>query len=93
VYGKHSSQLAFLCSKDTGEWGIHDQRTFNKVLKRVEQGELKNDNNKRTKKVPYNDVKDKLIEYIELRERFYKHDKCQLSWAVLKNKALCFAKI
>ncbi len=37
-------------------------------------------------------VKDKLIEYIELREWLYKCNKCGLSWAVLKHKALYFAK-
>jgi hypothetical protein len=58
----------------------------------LDKGELKNENNKRTKKSPYDEVKDKIIEYIELREQLYKRDKCELSWTVLKHKALCFAK-
>jgi hypothetical protein len=54
---------------------------------------LKNDSSKLTKKLLYDDVKDKLIEHIELSEQLYKRDKCGLCWAVLKHKALYFAKI
>jgi hypothetical protein len=58
------------------------------VLKRFRQGKLKNDNDKQTKNSPHDDVKDKLIENIELKEQLYKHNKCRLSWAVLK-KSIC----
>jgi hypothetical protein len=90
--GKYSSESAFLCSKDSGDLNLYDQRTFNRWLKKFRQGELKNDDKKRNKKSPYDDVRAKLIEYIELRERLYKRDKCGLSWALLKQKALVFAK-
>jgi hypothetical protein len=58
------------------------------VLKRFRQGKLKNDNDKQTKNSPHDDVKDKLIENIELKEQLYKHNKCRLSWPVLK-KSIC----
>jgi hypothetical protein len=83
---------SFLRSKDSGDLNLYDQRTFNRALKKFRQGALKNDDKKRYKKSPYDDVRAKLIEYIELRERLYKRDKCGLSWALLKQKALVFAK-
>jgi hypothetical protein len=81
-----------LRAKDSGDLGIQDQRTFNRALKKFCQGSLKNDDYKRSKSSPYDVVKAKLLEYIELREHLYKPDKCGLSWSVLKHKALYFAK-
>jgi len=92
VNGKYASESAFLRSKDSGDLGIQDQRTFNRWLKQFRQGSLKNDDYKRSKSSPYDDVKAKLLEYIELRERLFKRDKCGLSWSVLKHKALHFAE-
>ncbi len=42
--------------------------------------------------MPYEEIRAKLIEYIELRERLYKRDKCGLSWSLLKQKALIFGE-
>ncbi len=92
VNGKYSSESTFLRSKDSGDLNLYDQRTFNRALKKFRQGALKNDDKKRYKKSPYDDVRAKLIKYSELRKWLYKHDKCGLSWALLKQKALVFAK-
>jgi hypothetical protein len=37
-------------------------------------------------------VKEKLLKYVELQAQLYKRDKCGLSWALLKQKALFYAK-
>jgi hypothetical protein len=46
----------------------------------------------KTRNQKNDDVRVKLIEYIELQEQLYKRDKCGLSWALLKQTALLFAK-
>jgi hypothetical protein len=68
------------------------QRTFNRVLKKFQEGTLKNDDAKRSRVSPYEDVKEKLLQYIELRAQLYERDKCSLSWAVLKQKARFYAE-
>jgi hypothetical protein len=93
VQGKYSSCNAFLRSADSGsDVSIHDARTFQRALLKFKEGSLKNDDKKRKKASPYEDIRAKLIEYIELRERLYKRDKCGLSWALLKEKALIFGE-
>jgi lipopolysaccharide biosynthesis glycosyltransferase len=73
VNGKYPSQSAFLCSKDSGDLSVDDQQTFN-------TGTLMNNDKQWIKKSPYDNIKVKLLEYIELREQLYKQDKCRLSW-------------
>ena len=93
VQGKYRSCNAFLRSAESGsDVSIQDARTFNRALKKFKDGSLNNDDKKREKASPYGDIRAKLIEYIELRERLYKRDKCGLSWALLKQKALVFAE-
>jgi hypothetical protein len=53
---------------------------------------LQNDDAKRIRTSPFDDVKEKLLQYIELRAQLYKRDKCGLSWALLREKALYYAE-
>ncbi len=93
VQGKYSLCNAFLHSAESGsDVSIQDARTFNRALKKFKDGSLNNDVKKREKASPYEDIRAKLIEYIELRECLYKRDKCGLSWVLLKQKALVFAE-
>jgi hypothetical protein len=71
---------------------MQHQKTFNRMLKRFREGTLRNDDAKQSRASPYEDVKEKLLKYVELRAQLYKHDKCGLSWALLKQKALFYAK-
>jgi len=52
----------------------------------------KNNDAKQSRAYPYKDVKEKLLQYVELQAQHYKHDKCGLSWAVLKQKALFYTE-
>jgi hypothetical protein len=61
-------------------------------LKRYNSGELPNNGTKQNRPSPYDDVKEKVLEYIELRARLYKRNTCGLSWALLKHKSLVFAE-
>jgi hypothetical protein len=93
VLGKWKSESAFLRSVESGAAvSMHHQKTFNRVLKKFRKGTLKNDDCKRSQSSPYQDVKEKLLQYIELQAQLYKRDKCGLSWAVLKQKALFYAE-
>jgi hypothetical protein len=93
VQGKYSSCNTFLRSQESGlDVSIEDSRTFQRVLVKFKDGSLKNDDKKRNKALPYEDIRAKLIEYIELREHLYIRDKCGLSWALLKEKALVFGE-
>lgn len=78
--GKYPSQSAFLRSKDSGDLSVDDQQTFNRVLNKFNTGTLMNNDKQWIKKSPYDNIKVKLLEYIELREQLYKQDKCRLSW-------------
>jgi hypothetical protein len=71
---------------------MQHQNIFNRALKRFRDGSLRNDNAKRNRTSQFDDVKDKLLQYIKLRAQLYKRDKCGLSWAVLKEKALYYAE-
>jgi hypothetical protein len=53
---------------------------------------LRNNDAKQSQASPYEDVKEKLLKYVELQAQLYKHDKCGLSWALLKQKALFYAE-
>jgi hypothetical protein len=93
VNGKFKSQSAFLRSEESGQdVSLKHQSTFNQALKRYNSGELPNNGSKRNRPSPYEDVKEKVLEYIEFQARLYKRDKCGLSWALLKHKSLVFAE-
>jgi hypothetical protein len=62
------------------------------MLNRFREGALKNDDAKQSQASPYEDVKERLLQYVELQAQLYKHDKCGLSWALLKQKALFYAE-
>jgi hypothetical protein len=70
---------AFLHSEESGEAvSMQHQNTFNRA--------------KRIRTSQFQDVKDKLLQYIKLRAQLYKRDKCGLSWTVLREKALYLCK-
>jgi len=71
---------------------MQHQNTFNRALKKFRDGLLQNDDAKRIRTSLFDDVKEKLLQYIELRAQLYKRDKCGLSWALLKEKALYYAE-
>jgi hypothetical protein len=82
-----------LRSEESGQdVSLKHQSTFNQALKRYNSGELPNNGSKRNRPSPYEDVKEKVLEYIEFQARLYKRDKCGLSWALLKHKSLVFAE-
>ena len=82
---KFSSANAFLRSAESGtDVSLDDARTFTRALKKFKEGGLNNDEQKRKKLSPYEDIKARLLEYIKPRERLYIRDKCGLSWALLK---------
>ncbi len=58
-------------------------RVFNRYLKKYQSGQLLNNEAKRDKRTMYDEVKEKLLQYIELQ--------CGQSWALLREKALFFA--
>jgi len=90
---KFSSANAFLRSEESGpDVSVEDARTFTRNLQKFKDGTLINQDRKRNKLSPYEDVRARLLEYIQIRERLYIRDKCGLSWALLKQKALDFAK-
>jgi hypothetical protein len=93
VAGKWKSESSILHSAESGgAVSMQHQKTFNRMLKRFREGTLRNDDAKQSRASPYEDVKEKLLKYVELRAQLYKHDKCGLSWALLKQKALFYAK-
>ncbi len=68
------------------------QQVFNRYLKKKKQsGQLLNNEAKRNKKTMYDEVKEKLLQCIELQQQLYTQDKCGLSWALLREKAVFFA--
>jgi hypothetical protein len=76
----------FLESKDSGPnfSGTHSEKvSFSKKYKEYKEGKLQPSDGKRKKPSSFPEVEKKLIAYIELRARFYKRDKCGLSWSLL----------
>ncbi len=89
---KFSSANSFLRAAESGtDVSLDDARTFTRVLKKFKEGRLNNDEQKRNKLSPYEDIKARLLKYIELQERLCNQDKSGLSWGLLKQKALVFA--
>jgi hypothetical protein len=67
------------------------QWVFNRYLKNTSLVSCLTMRPSGTKKTMYDEVKEKLLQYIELWEQLYTRDKCGLSWALLRGKALFFA--
>jgi hypothetical protein len=85
---------AFLRSKQSGpdiDGSKSNCTIFGKKYKLFKEGrKLLLTDRKRVRKGKFDDVGEKLIEYIMLRARLYKRDKCGLSWALMTEKALKF---
>jgi hypothetical protein len=77
---KFSSANAFLRSEKSGpDFSVEDAQTFTRNLQKFKDGTLINKDQKQNKLSPYEDVRARLLEYIQLREHLYIHDKCGLS--------------
>jgi hypothetical protein len=73
-------------------WATGTSRCSTGIEKKYQSGQLLNNGAKQDKKkTMYDEVKVKLLQYIELWEQLYTLDKCGLSWALLREKALFFA--
>jgi DDE superfamily endonuclease/Tc5 transposase DNA-binding domain len=66
--------------------------SFSRYFKRYKSGCLQPSESIRLKTSSFPDVETKLIAYIELRARYYKRDKCGVSYSLLKEKANKFAE-
>ena len=90
------SHAAFLRSKDSGD-EINDaagnRAVFGKKLKQYQAGKLNSSTKlKRQKGGQFEDVEKKLVDYINLRKKLYRRDKCGMSWVLMEEKAKLFAK-
>jgi DDE superfamily endonuclease/Tc5 transposase DNA-binding domain len=86
--------LDFLRSADSGPnfFGTDSEKVgFSKKYKQYKEGKLQPYDSNRKKPSVYPNVEEKLVAYIDLRARYYKRDKCGLSWSLLKVKASKFA--
>jgi len=64
-----------------------------KYLKEYEAGTLKSQGDSmRRDTTKFAEVKKKLVSYLNLRACYYKRDKCGVSWSLMQEKALKFAK-
>ena len=68
-----------------------EQQAFSKKLKLFDKGELGKGKMLRQRQREFANIENKLVQYIELRERRYEIDKCGISWCTLCNKALQYA--
>jgi hypothetical protein len=88
-------KAAFLCSDLSGPkfTGIEklERVSFGKMLIKYRKGTLKHSTKFKSRPSLFPDVEEKLVAYIDLRAKFYKRDKCGLSWDLLKIKARKFA--
>ena len=74
---KFSSANAFLRSEESGPVvSVEDARTFTRNLQKFKDGTLINKDRKQNKLSPYEDVRARLLEYNQIRERLYIRDKC-----------------
>jgi hypothetical protein len=72
--------------------GTHSEAvSFGKKLKQYKEGKLKPSESKKMRPSHFPNIEEKLVAYIDLRAKFYKRDKCGLSWQLLKIKAQKFA--
>jgi hypothetical protein len=89
---KFSSANFFLRSAESGtDVSLDDAQTFSRVLKKFKEGSLTNGERYRKETSPYDAIKARLLEYIELCEQLYLQAKCGLSWTLLQHKAEVFA--
>jgi hypothetical protein len=66
--GSGNLSLSFLRSEESGgAVSMQHQNTFNKALKRFREGTLKNNDAKQSRLPQYDDVKEKLLQHIELQ--------------------------
>ena len=67
--------------------------TFSKKLKAFKNGEIKVEaiDFKRKAEEKFTEIENKLIAYMKLRSKAYVKDKCEISWNVLKEKAMSYA--
>ena len=70
---------------------LSEQQSFGQYLVKFDKGTLKPVDVKRTRVRKYGEIEKKLILYIELQEKYYKRDKCGLSWLLLSKKSQEFA--
>ena len=89
------SKAAFLRSDMSGNrfsGTVSEQNTFGKRLKQYDAGELKPSQNVRFREGMYPLIEDRLINYLDLRQKKYLRDKCGVSWMYLEHKAKEFKK-
>ena len=92
---KHMKQAAFLKSTVSGpvfSGTRSEQMSFSTRLKLFDKGELMGGALLRQRARKYGDVEDRLMRYVELRQRRYRTDKCGINWLTLHHKAVLFAK-
>ena len=92
---RHMSQAFFLKSTVSGKTFVgsrSEQQSFSRRLKQFDKGELTISHHLRRRKREFGDVEDRLVSYIELRERKYKVDKCGINWMTLHLKSQKYAQ-
>ena len=92
---RHMSQASFLKSSVCGDTFVGNrsqQQSFSRRLKQYDKGHLTATHHVRNRKREFGDVEDRLVKYIELRERKYKVDKCGINWMTLRIKAQKYAQ-
>jgi hypothetical protein len=89
------SAAAFLRSFDSGDdisGTLSEQNTFSCMMKLFNSDLLQPEDKKQIHAHEFQDIEDKLIEYIELRERLFQKDKCGVNWGTLQEKCLAWAE-
>lgn len=92
----YKQQSKFLKSTLSGEnvsGTLQEQQTFSRYLRQYDNKKLLPSQSKKNRNRAYQDIEMKLIDYIDLRGKNYKMDKCGLSWVTLRNKSLQFADL
>ena len=87
------SQVAFLQNYETGKDMIGTKsgcQSFVKYYKMFKAGTLLPNPKKSKRLGKYVNVELKLVRYINHQARFYKQDKCGLSWSFLQEKACAY---
>jgi hypothetical protein len=90
------SKAAFLRSSKSSEGftgTVSEQQIFGRKLKEFDNESLKPLALLRSCKRKFTVVEDKLIEYLALRAKAYKRDKCGTSWLTMKHKCLQWASM
>jgi len=66
--------------------------SFGQKIKLYKADALVSDKRQRNVVGQYLEVEHRLVEYLRLRQQYYKIDKCGLSWQILKERAATFAE-